>query len=165
MRTSQSRSPLAGQRRNLWIDVRCHQLEETGDVGALRARKVKALHAKIGELTVANGFWLPVRGCTDPTRIPLARAFLYLVAIMDCWSRKVLAWRLSNTIGGHMFTMHRWRRERVLRHPLHQTASPSPQRACLVAILVRTPIRALSSSRMVVGRFVPPRSTCLEKSF
>jgi putative transposase len=36
--------------------------------------------------------------CTDLTYIPLARGFLYLVAIMDWSSRKVLAWRLSNTM-------------------------------------------------------------------
>ncbi len=29
---------------------------------------------------------------------PMRRGFLYLVAIMDWWSRKVLAWRLSNTM-------------------------------------------------------------------
>jgi hypothetical protein len=29
----------------------------------------------------------------DITYIPLAKGFLYLVAIMDWWSRKVLAWR------------------------------------------------------------------------
>src|SRR3546814_18080051 len=37
-------------------------------------------------------------GCADITYIPLAKGFLYLVAIMDWWSRKVLAWRLSNTL-------------------------------------------------------------------
>jgi putative transposase len=36
--------------------------------------------------------------CADITYIPLARGFLYLIAIMDWWSRKVLAWRLSNTM-------------------------------------------------------------------
>jgi putative transposase len=36
--------------------------------------------------------------CADITYIPLAKGFLYLVAIMDRWSRKVLAWRLSNTM-------------------------------------------------------------------
>lgn len=35
---------------------------------------------------------------TDITYIPMARGFLYLVAIMDWYSRKVLAWRLSNTM-------------------------------------------------------------------
>ena len=32
------------------------------------------------------------------TYIPLTRGFLYLVAVMDWASRKVLAWRLSNTL-------------------------------------------------------------------
>ena len=36
--------------------------------------------------------------CTDITYIPMQRGFLYLVAIMDWASRKVLAWRLSNTM-------------------------------------------------------------------
>jgi putative transposase len=34
----------------------------------------------------------------DITYLPMARGFLYLVAIMDWYSRKVLAWRLSNTL-------------------------------------------------------------------
>lgn len=37
-------------------------------------------------------------GCTDVTYIPMARGFLYLVAIMDGYSRRVLAWKLSNTL-------------------------------------------------------------------
>ena len=36
--------------------------------------------------------------CSDVTYIPLTRGFLYLVAVMDWASRKVLAWRLSNTL-------------------------------------------------------------------
>ena len=36
--------------------------------------------------------------CTDITYIPMRQGFLYLVAIMDWASRKVLAWRLSNTM-------------------------------------------------------------------
>ena len=36
--------------------------------------------------------------CTDLAYIPLARGFLYLVANMDWSSRKVLAWRISNTM-------------------------------------------------------------------
>lgn len=36
--------------------------------------------------------------CTDITYIPMRRGFLYFVAIMDWASRKVLAWRLSNTM-------------------------------------------------------------------
>lgn len=36
--------------------------------------------------------------CADISYIPLRRGFLYLVAIMDWASRKVLSWRLSNTM-------------------------------------------------------------------
>jgi putative transposase len=36
--------------------------------------------------------------CTDITYIPVERGFFYLVAIMDWHSRKVLSWRLSNTM-------------------------------------------------------------------
>ena len=36
--------------------------------------------------------------CVDITYIPMRRGFLYLVAIMDGFSRKVLSWRLSNSM-------------------------------------------------------------------
>lgn len=36
--------------------------------------------------------------CADVTYIPMRKGFLYLVAIMDWYSRKVLSWRLSNTL-------------------------------------------------------------------
>lgn len=36
--------------------------------------------------------------CADVCYIPMRRGFLYLVAIMDWSSRKVLSWRLSNTL-------------------------------------------------------------------
>jgi putative transposase len=36
--------------------------------------------------------------CADITYIPMAKGFVYLVAIMDWYSRKVLSWRLSNTL-------------------------------------------------------------------
>lgn len=36
--------------------------------------------------------------CADMTYIPMRRGFLYLVAVMDWFSRRVLAWRLSNTM-------------------------------------------------------------------
>ena len=41
----------------------------------------------------ANQVW-----ATDITYIPMARGFLYLVAIMDWYSRRVLSWRLSNSM-------------------------------------------------------------------
>lgn len=36
--------------------------------------------------------------CADLTYIPMRRGFLYLVAVMDWATRKVLAWRMSNTM-------------------------------------------------------------------
>lgn len=38
---------------------------------------------------------------TDITYIPMARGHMYLIAIMDWASRKVLSWRLSNTLDAH----------------------------------------------------------------
>ncbi|MBA2594811.1 MAG: hypothetical protein H0U97_22235 [Gammaproteobacteria bacterium] len=37
-------------------------------------------------------------GAADSTYLPLQRGFLYLVAILDWSSRRVLAWRLSNSL-------------------------------------------------------------------
>jgi len=45
------------------------------------------------EIERADEVW-----CSDVTYIPLRRGFLYLVAIQDWASRKVLSWRLSNTM-------------------------------------------------------------------
>jgi putative transposase len=36
--------------------------------------------------------------CADITYLPMRRGFLYLVAIMDWATRKILAWRVSNTL-------------------------------------------------------------------
>ena len=36
--------------------------------------------------------------CADITYLPMRRGFLYLVTIMDWHTRKVLAWRISNTM-------------------------------------------------------------------
>ena len=34
----------------------------------------------------------------DISYVPMAKGFVYLVAIMDWYSRRVLSWRLSNTM-------------------------------------------------------------------
>ena len=49
----------------------------------------------LGDLNInkPNQVW-----CTDITYIPMRKGFLYLVAVMDWYSRKVLSWRLSNTM-------------------------------------------------------------------
>lgn len=36
--------------------------------------------------------------CSDITYIPMKHGFMYLMAVMDWWSRYVLAWELSNTL-------------------------------------------------------------------
>jgi putative transposase len=36
--------------------------------------------------------------CSDITYIPLKKGFMYLIAVKDWYSRKVLSWRLSNTM-------------------------------------------------------------------
>ena len=37
--------------------------------------------------------------CSDITYLPMPSGFVYLVAVMDWFSRDVLAWRVSNTLG------------------------------------------------------------------
>ena len=44
-------------------------------------------------ITRPNQVW-----AADITYIPLPKGFLYLVAVMDWYSRRVLSWRLSNTM-------------------------------------------------------------------
>ena len=44
-------------------------------------------------LTNSNLVW-----CADITYVPMPRGFLYLVAVLDWYSRFVLAWQLSNTM-------------------------------------------------------------------
>jgi len=51
------------------------------------------------EITRANQVW-----AADITYIPMARGFCYLVAIMDWASRRVLSWRLSNTMSTSFYT-------------------------------------------------------------
>jgi len=68
-------------------------------------------------VTRPNQVW-----CRDITYIPVKRGFLYLVALMDWATRKVLSWRLSNTLpyrrlfqspagqGMPAFALRRWRK-------------------------------------------------------
>ena len=45
------------------------------------------------DVTAVDQVW-----ATDITYIPLQKGFLYLVAIMDLHSRRVLSWKLSNSL-------------------------------------------------------------------
>ncbi len=55
-------------------------------------RKYKYLLKDLA-ITRPNHVW-----CADITYIPMRRGFLYLVAVMDWATRKVLSWKLSNTM-------------------------------------------------------------------
>ena len=52
-------------------------------------------------------------GCSDITYIPVKRGFLYLVAIMDWATRKVLTWRISNTLDASFCPLGRLLRNRL----------------------------------------------------
>jgi len=45
------------------------------------------------KITHSNQVW-----CTDITYIPMARGFMYLTAVMDVYSRKILSWGISNSL-------------------------------------------------------------------
>jgi putative transposase len=45
--------------------------------------------------------------CSDITYVPMAQGFMYLVAVMDWWSRYVLAWELSNSLDSE-FCIRAW---------------------------------------------------------
>ena len=48
-------------------------------------------------ITHPNQVW-----STDITYIPLQRGFMYLVAVIDWYSRYVVAWQLSNSLEGRV---------------------------------------------------------------
>lgn len=43
------------------------------------------------EITHANQVW-----CTDITYIPMSKGFMYMIAIIDVYSRKIMSWSISN---------------------------------------------------------------------
>ena len=51
------------------------------------------------EVTRPDQVW-----ASDITYVPLRHGFLYLVAVMDWYSRYVLSWRLSNTLEGKLLS-------------------------------------------------------------
>jgi putative transposase len=56
-------------------------------------------HQKYPYLLRGKAIWLPNQvWATDITYIKLSGGYVYLVAIIDLFSRKVLSWRVSNTL-------------------------------------------------------------------
>ncbi len=63
--------------------------------GAAPGHKVYPYLLRNLAITRPNQVW-----SSDITYIPLAQGFMYLVAVIDWYSRYVLAWQLSNTLDG-----------------------------------------------------------------
>ena len=68
----------------------------------------------------ANRVWT-----TDITDSPMAKGFMYLVAIMDWHTRKVLSWRVSNTLDRD-FLSKLWKRPYIA---LERRTSSTPTKA------------------------------------
>lgn len=91
-----------------------------GVSASINAKRVRRLKAKMGLMTLYRARRTTIPGaankvksyllrnltidrpnqvwCTDITYIRMPRGFLYLTAIMDWYSRRILAWRLSSTM-------------------------------------------------------------------
>ncbi len=61
-----------------------------------KAQRIYPYLLRDTEVTYANQVW-----ATDISYIPMAKGFVYVVAIIDWFSRKVLSWKLSNTLDTH----------------------------------------------------------------
>lgn len=104
--------PYYGSRRiRDWLEDEGHQVNRKRILRLMRTMGLAALYPK-RNLSLANQahkvYPYLLRGltierpnqvwATDITYIPMARGFVYLVAIMDWHSRRVLSWRVSNTL-------------------------------------------------------------------
>ena len=104
--------PVYGSRRLMVMLERIgHQVNRKRVVRLLRVMGLEALYPRRSSSQPGEGHviypyllkGLAVTGpdqvwCSDITYVPMACGFLYLVAVMDWWSRYVLAWALSNTL-------------------------------------------------------------------
>ena len=95
-------------------------IRDKGIATSINVKRIRRLRAKMGLLTVYRAPRTSIPGaaskvksyllrnltidrpnqvwCTDITYIRMPRGFLYLTAIMDWFSRRILAWRLSSTM-------------------------------------------------------------------
>ena len=106
------KTPFYGSRRmTAWLRIQGHQVNRKRVRRLMQVMGLEAIYQRPNtskpspghkvhpyllrglEINRVNQVW-----AADITYIPMARGFLYLVAIMDWHSRYVLAWRLSNTL-------------------------------------------------------------------
>jgi putative transposase len=106
------KTPFYGSRRmTVWLRTQGHQVNRKRVRRLMQLMGLEAIYRRPNTSKPAPGhkvYPYLLRGleinrvnqvwATDITYIPMARGFLYLVAIMDWHSRYVLAWRLSNTL-------------------------------------------------------------------
>ena len=106
-------TPFYGARKiAAWLKSQSHQVNRKRARRLMRIMGLKAIYRRprtskpapghkiypyylLGgiKITRPNQVW-----AVDITYLPMARGFLYLVAIIDWYSRYVLSWRLSNTL-------------------------------------------------------------------
>ena len=105
-------TPFYGSRRmRVWLGRQGHRVNRKRVQRLMRTMGLRAIYRRprtskpgpghkvypylLGgmEITRPNQVW-----AADITHIPMAKGFLYLVAIMDWYTRYVVAWRLSNTL-------------------------------------------------------------------
>ena len=105
-------TPFYGSRRmRVWLGRQGHWVNRKRVRRLMRTMGLQAIYRRprtsqpgpghkvypylLGSMEIArpNQVW-----AADITYIPMARGFLYMVAIMDWYSRHVVAWNLSNTL-------------------------------------------------------------------
>jgi len=80
-------------------------------------------HARHPYLLRGKAIWLPNQvWATDITYIKLKGGYVYLAAIIDLYSRKVLSWRISNTMDAE-FCVAALEEAIAIRRPLPCSAS------------------------------------------
>jgi putative transposase len=106
--------PFLGSRRlTTWLSEQGEQVNRKRVQRLMRLRGLEAIYPKPKLSAASQGHRIypyllrDVRiarpdqvWSTDITYVPLAQGFMYLAAIIDWFSRYVLAWRLSNTLDG-----------------------------------------------------------------
>jgi putative transposase len=105
-------TPFYGTRRMVaWLKNRGHQVNRKRIRRLMRVMGLRAIYRRPRTSAAAQGhkvypYLLSAVEITRPnqawaadiTYIPMEKGFMYLVAIMDWYSRYVLSWRLSNTL-------------------------------------------------------------------
>lgn len=105
-------TPFWGRRKmTLWLEENGHKVNVKRVARLMRLMGIEAIYPKPKTTIAGSGHKIypyllrnlevnkpDLVWCTDITYVPMAGGFMYLVAIMDWYSRYVLSWQLSNTM-------------------------------------------------------------------